>query len=139
MVAGHAIARPRIQLARMDLSSMTAVQDQVRNEDNDNLIEEEEMFINSQEDNHEVEDIEEEIPATPPHQQPTRNLFDLTNIREESTLMDDSVLDSMEETIISPNPNMEAVQEENADDDLDDDLITVPILIHSLAQVKQDV
>ena len=89
MVAGHAISRPRIQLARMDLSSMTAVQDQVRNEDNDNLIEEEEMFINSQEDNHEVEDIEEEIPATPPHQQPTRNLFDLTNIREESTLMDE--------------------------------------------------
>ena len=139
MVAGHAISRPRIQLARMDLSSMTAVQDQVRNEDNDNLIEEEEMFINSQEDNHEVEDIEEEIPATPPHQQPTRNLFDLTNIREESTLMDDSVLDSMEETIISPNPNMEAVQEENAEDDLDDDHITVPILdpIPSTSQTRR--
>ena len=85
------------------------------------------MFTDGQEDNHEVEDIEEEIPATPPFQQPTRNLFDLTNIREESTLMEDSVLDSMEETIISPNPNMEAVQEENAEDDHDDDH-TVPTI-----------
>ena len=131
MVAGHAISRPRIQLARMDLSSMPAVQDQVRNEGNDENLEngnnDEEMFTNRQEeDNLVIEDIEEEIPATPPLQEPTRNLFDLTNIREESTLMEDSVLDTMEETIISP--NMEAVQEENAEDEEEDDDHTVPTI-----------
>ena len=45
---------------------------------------------------------------------PTRNVFDLTYIREESTLMDDSVMNAMEETVISP--SMEAVVEENLED-----------------------
>ena len=108
---------------------MPAVQDQVRNEDNNENLEngnnDEEMFTNRQEeDNLVIADIEEEIPATPPLQEPTRNLFDLTNIREESTLMEDSVLDTMEETIISP--NMEAVQEENAEDEEEDDDHTIP-------------
>ena len=48
---------------------------------------------------------EEEVPASP-LPAPTRNVFDLTNIREESTFMDDSVMNAMEETFISP--SMEA-------------------------------
>merc|ERR1712126_687595 len=65
-------------------------------------------------DNHEDE---EEIAATPPLQPPTRNVFDLTNIREESTLLEDSVMaDAMEETLLTPRDEMEAVQEENAEE-----------------------
>ena len=60
-----------------------------------------------------VEDEMEEVAASP-QPAPTRNVFDLTNINEESTMMEDSIMNAMEETVISP--DMEAVQEENIAD-----------------------
>ena len=95
MVAGHAISRPRIQLERMDPSLIqTAAQDE--------QIPEQEEPVH-----------EEEMSTTPPVPPPSRNVFDLTNIREES-YMEDSMV--MEETIISPSAHMEAVQEEIQED-----------------------
>ena len=115
MVAGHAISRPRIQLARMDLSSIT-VQDPVTpgEEQGENIQENDEEPLEDQADEPVLHD--EELAATPPIEAPTRNVFDLTNIREESTLMEDSVLD-MEETLISPS-QMEVVQEEQEHEDM---------------------
>ena len=114
MVAGHAISRPRIQLARMDLSSIT-VQDPVAQDEEqaDQVQENVEEPLQDVDQPEEPVVHEEELAATPPIEVPTRNVFDLTNIREESTLMEDSVMD-MEETIISPS-QMEAVQEEQED------------------------
>ena len=103
-MAGHAISRPRIQLERVDLSPMT---DQQQPGPEVEEVMEDPVFVQE-----EVEE-EEEVPASP-LPAPTRNVFDLTNIREESTLMDDSVMNAMEETVISP--SMEAVMEENIED-----------------------
>jgi len=102
MVAGHAISRPRIQLERVDLASMAQVNDQQPEELTEDPVTED------------IEEEQEEVPPSPQAAPMSRNVFDLTNIREESTLMDDSVMNAMEETVISP--NMEAVQEENLED-----------------------
>jgi len=116
MVAGHAISRPRIQLPRMDLSSIT-VQDQ---EEDNTAVDDiepinEDIIVHARIE--ENLDDPEEIAATPTLPAPTRNVFNLTNIREESTLLEDSVMvDAMEETLLTPRDEMEAVQEENAED-----------------------
>jgi len=120
MVAGHAISRPRIQLARMDLSSVQLPSGQEEEEDagrqTPNQQEVPAIIVDETEeatpensptvDNLEDEDIE----PTPP-QPAGRNPFDLTNIREESTFLEDSVLSTMEETLVTP--NMEVLPEEN--------------------------
>ena len=117
MVAGHAISRPRIQLERVDLSTMAQVTNEggeVAPHDGHSMNEDEEA-IEESEVAPQVETEEElEHAETPPVMPPTRNVFDLTNIREESTIMDDSSLNSMVETLISP--NMDPVQEENQED-----------------------
>merc|ERR1740116_616154 len=104
MVAGHAISRPRIQLERVDLASMAQVNDQQPEEVTEDPVPVPE----------DIDEDQEEVPPSPQAAPMSRNVFDLTNIREESTLMDDSVMNAMEETVISP--NMEAVQEENLED-----------------------
>ena len=99
-MAGHAISRPRIQLERVDLASMAQVNDQQPEE-----VTEDPVPV--------TEDIEEEqveVLPSPQAASMSRNVLDLTHIHEESALMDDSVMNAMEETVISP--NMEAVQEE---------------------------
>ena len=123
MVAGHAITRPRIQLARMDLSAVQINSEQEESpvsppptpaeEDIPAVIEgntESPSVDNSIED--EEENEYEEFQPTPPLP-PGRNPFDLTNIREESTFLEDSVLSlgNMEETMVTP--GMEVVEEEN--------------------------
>ena len=124
MVAGHAISRPRIQLERMDLSSLSS-QFQENNEESGEDLDHEQEQHHQEELNHPEEVDHEDDAVTPPHAPPTRqaafidegrNMFDLTNIREESSMLEDSVLSTMEETILSPSTNMEAVQEENQED-----------------------
>merc|ERR1719334_1788144 len=103
----------------MDLSSIT-VQDQDRPEEDNTAVDDielinEDIIVHARiEEN--LEDPEE-IAATPTLPAPTRNVFNLTNIREESTLLEDSVMaDAMEETLLTPRDEMEAVQEENSED-----------------------
>ena len=103
----------------MDLSSIT-VQDHDRPEDDNTAVDDiepinEDIIVHARIE--ENLDDPEEIAATPTLPAPTRNVFNLTNIREESTLLEDSVMvDAMEETLLTPRDEMEAVQEENAED-----------------------
>ena len=100
----------------MDLSSIT-VQDQ---EEDNTAVDDiepinEDIIVHARIE--ENLDDPEEIAATPTLPAPTRNVFNLTNIREESTLLEDSVMaDAMEETLLTPRDEMEAVQEENSED-----------------------
>ena len=100
----------------MDLSSIT-VQDQ---EEDNTAVDDiepinEDIIVHARIE--ENPDDPEEIASTPTLPAPTRNVFNLTNIREESTLLEDSVMvDAMEETLLTPRDEMEAVQEENAED-----------------------
>ena len=118
MVEGHAISRPRIQLTRMDLSAVQQV-----NTESELPTEQEEQeepsppptpavtVEDTESPNVNNIDDDEEFQPTPPLP-PGRNPFDLTNIREESTFLEDSVLSTMEETLVTP--NMEVVEEEDS-------------------------
>ena len=104
----------------MDLSSITVQdQDHDRPEEDNTAVDDiepinEDIIVHAR---IEENDDPEEIAATPTLPAPTRNVFNLTNIREESTLLEDSVMvDAMEETLLTPRDEMEAVQEENSED-----------------------
>ena len=98
MVAGHAISRPRIQLTRMDVAALSAAREQLSLAEGDannevvndvgNDLEEE---IIEEEVNQERQEDYEQFEASPQH--PGRSRFNLTNIGEESSMLEESRAD----------------------------------------------
>eukprot|EP00092_Neocalanus_flemingeri_P016972 GFUD01018357.1.p1 GENE.GFUD01018357.1~~GFUD01018357.1.p1 ORF type:complete len:1382 (-),score=385.34 GFUD01018357.1:112-4257(-) len=136
MVAGHAISRPRIQLTRMDITAMSAAREQLNlaNGDEEEVVASSETVESEEEP---VELVEEQVDeqaeeehldegyldleASPPH--PGRNRFNLTNIGEENSMLEDSRLEEsiLEEsgTVETEEPlePMEILQEEDSQEE----------------------
>ena len=94
MVAGHAISRPRIQLTRMDVAALSAAREQLGlaggEEDNSeagDTVEDTVEVVEEEADEERHEDYEQ-FEASP--HDPGRNRFNLTNIGEESSMLEDS-------------------------------------------------
>eukprot|EP00092_Neocalanus_flemingeri_P005808 GFUD01006251.1.p1 GENE.GFUD01006251.1~~GFUD01006251.1.p1 ORF type:complete len:1390 (+),score=406.14 GFUD01006251.1:54-4223(+) len=139
MVAGHAISRPRIQLTRMDITAMSAAREQLNLANGDEeevvassetvesegepieLVEEPVELVEEEAEEEHLDEGYMDLEASPPH--PGRNRFNLTNIGEENSMLEDSRLEesileeSRTEETEEPLEPMEILQEEDSQEE----------------------